>query len=129
MNAVVPKRSHHKKKPDVVEVNGTKPKLGLPDPLEAAQEAARHAQEGNRKLSLAVDALRTALETITVAEIDHETGLPVSARDLRQLAVDGLDAYSQITGQNWRSPRNRIVATRVGDRNLGKLSDEGYADQ
>lgn len=110
-----PKRSHHKKRPEV-----SKPLLGLPDPLEAAQEAARHAQEGNRKLSLAVDTLRSTLETISIAEVDHSTGRPVSAHDLRTLAVQGLDSYSGITGQNWR--RHKLTgASRAGDYNLSNL--------
>lgn len=105
-----------------------KPRLPHLDPLEAAQEAARHAQEGNRKLALAVDAMRSALETIAVAEIDRATGLPVTARDLRQLATEGLDAYSALTGQNWR--RVKLTGpSRAGDRSMGRLSDEGYVDQ
>jgi hypothetical protein len=96
-----------------------KPKLGTLDPLESAQETARNAQEGNIKLSRAVDALRSGLETISVAEVDNATGLPVSAKDLRMLAVSTLDAYSKLTGQNWR--RHRIVESRAGDRNLATL--------
>lgn len=93
-----------------------RPPLPPVDPLYAAQEAARHAQEGNVKLSRAVDCLRQALETITIAEMDRQTGLPVSAKDLRQLAVEGLDQYSTLCGQPWR--RNRIITSRAGDRNL-----------
>lgn len=105
-----------------------KPRLPHLDPLEAAQEAARHAQEGNRKLALSIDALRQALETIVTAEIDRTTGLPVQARDLRQLAIEGLDAYSQLTGQNWR--RVKLTGpSRAGDRNMSRLGDEGYSDQ
>lgn len=96
-----------------------KPKLGHLDPLEAAQETARNAQEGNLKLARAVDALRSGLETISIAEIDNTTGLPVSARDLRLLAVSALDAYSKLTGQNWR--RHKIIDSRVGDRNIATL--------
>lgn len=104
--------------PDLTVLND-KPKLGHLDPLEAAQETARNAQEGNLKLARAVDALRAGLETISIAEIDNTTGLPVSARDLRLLAVSTLDAYSKLTGQNWR--RHKIVESRVGDRNLASL--------
>jgi hypothetical protein len=96
-----------------------KPKLGHLDPLTAAQETARNAQEGNLKLARAVDALRTGLETISVAEIDNTTGLPVTAQELRILAVSALDAYSALTGQSWR--RHKIVNSRAGDRNLATL--------
>lgn len=96
-----------------------KPSLGLPDPLEAAQEAARNAQEGNLKLARAVDALRTALETVVVAEVDNTTGLPVTALQLRQLAVEGLDAYSRLTGQNWK--RHKLIGNWAGDRTLHTL--------
>lgn len=98
-----------------------KPSLGLPDPLEAAQEAARLAQEGNVKLSRSVDAMRLALETIVIAELDNRTGLPTTTRDLRGIAVTGLDAYSQISGQSWK--RHKIVGNWAGDRNLDTLED------
>lgn len=84
---------------------GEKPRLGLPDPLEAAREEALHMKEGNRKLGLAVEALRAGLEVITVAEWDHRYKRPVSVDDLRKLAVEALDAYSGITGQSWRRHR------------------------
>lgn len=96
-----------------------KPRLGVPDALEAAQESARLAKEGNLKLSRSVDVLRATLETITQAEQDRQTGLPVSAKDLRMLAVQGLDQYSQISGQNWR--RNPLIGDRSGDRSLEGL--------
>ena len=89
-----------------------KPKLGLPDSLEAAQEAARLAQEGSYKLSRAVDVLRTALETIAGAEWDNQRNAPVTPKDLRELAVNGLDAYSQISGQNWK--RAKLVGNWAG---------------
>jgi hypothetical protein len=89
-----------------------KPKLGLPDALEAAQEAARLAQEGNLKLSRSVDALRTALETIATAEWDHRLNAPVTPKDLRELAVNGLDAYSQISGQSWK--RAKLIGNWAG---------------
>lgn len=96
-----------------------KPKLGNLDPLESAQETARNAQEGNIKLARSVDALRTGLETIAIAEVDNTTGLPVTTRDLRLLAVSALDAYSNLTGQNWR--KHKIVNSRAGDRNIASL--------
>ncbi len=89
-----------------------KPKLGLPDELEAAQEAARLAQEGNLKLSRSVDVMRTALETILQAEVDNRTGRPVTTKDLKELATEGLDAYSQITGQSWK--RHKLIGNRAG---------------
>jgi hypothetical protein len=89
-----------------------KPKLGLPDALESAQESARLAQEGNLKLSRSVDALRTALETIAAAEWDHQRNAPVTPKDLRELAVNGLDAYSQISGQSWK--RHKLQGSWAG---------------
>lgn len=104
------------------EANGEKPSLGLPDPLWAAQETARCASEGNLKLAKAVDALRETLETIVAAEYDRVTKLPVSATQLRQLAVAGLDRYTAVCGQNWRLARNKLTgATRAGDRDLTTL--------
>lgn len=91
---------------------GEKPKLGLPDPLEAAQEAARLAQEGSLKLSRSVDALRIALETIVMAEVDNQTHMPVTTRDLRGIATSGLNAYSQISGQSWK--RHKLVGSWAG---------------
>lgn len=89
-----------------------KPSLPPLDALEAAQETARQWQEGSHKLSRAVDALRSGLETIVQAEFDHHTKLPVTAKDLRDLAVATLDAYSQVSGQNWR--RAKLVGSFVG---------------
>jgi len=83
------------------------------DPLEAAQEAQRHAQEGNLKLSKAVETLRDGLETIAFAETDRQTGLPVSTTVLRRLAVACLDRYSAQVGQNWRKAK-LTGATRAG---------------
>lgn len=96
-----------------------KPDLGLPDPLEAAQEGERLAKEGNLKLARAVDALRTALETIVIAEMDRRTGLPTSTKDLRGIAMAGLDAYSQVSGQSWK--RHKLIGNWAGDRNLDGL--------
>lgn len=79
-----------------------KPTLPKLDPLEAALEIARNAQEGSAKLSRAVEALRQGLETIVAAEVDLTTNIPVSVKDLRGIAVAALDAYSQVCGQNWR---------------------------
>ena len=94
--------------------------IGLPNPLEAAQEAARCAQEGNLKLAKAVETLRMGLEMMVEAEWDRETNAPVSAADLRKMAIGALDAYSAIAGQSWR--RYKLSgATRAGDRNLNNL--------
>lgn len=111
------KRSHHKKKPAVAPPEAVKRNLPPLDPNIAALEADAHAQEGNRKLCMAVDALRSGLETIVIAEMDRKTGLPTSTVDLRRLAVEALDAYSAITGQSWR--RAKLSGpTRAGDRSL-----------
>jgi len=99
--------------------NAPKPSLGHPDALAAAQEAMRHAQEGNVKLARSVDVMRVALETIVVAEIDNTTGQPVTAQELRGLALTALETYSRLTGQNWR--RTKVVESRAGDRNLSTL--------
>lgn len=96
-----------------------KPSIGLPDALEAAQEVARNAQEGNLKLARSVDALRTALETIVIAEMDRRTGLPTTTKDLRGIAMAGLDAYSQVSGQSWK--RHKLIGNWAGDRNLDGL--------
>jgi hypothetical protein len=100
---------------------GAKPTLGVPDSLDAARETARHMAEGNRKLCLAVEGLRKGLEVIAHAEWDATTQKPVGPRELRALAVEALDAYSELTGQNWR--RNPLIGSRAGDRNLATLSD------
>lgn len=123
--AVKPKRSHHKKK---AAVSAKKPNLPNLDPNDPAvwQEAARLAQEGNTKLARAIDVLRECLQIIVVAEMDNHTQLPVTARDLRALAAEGLDACSALTGQNWRRPKNQVVRTRAGDRNQSTLEEEGY---
>src|SRR5271168_1347108 len=91
------KRKYTKRKIETVKRN-----LPPLDPFAAAKEADAHAQEGNRKLCMAVDALRSGLETIVRAEVDNLTGLPTTTVDLRKLAVEALEAYSAITGQNWR---------------------------
>ena len=96
-----------------------RPSIGLPDPLEAAQEEARHAKEGALKLSRAIDAMRGALETIVVAEVDLKTNLPVTAVQLRSLAVEGLNEYSRISGQSWR--RHKLIGSWAGDRRLDNL--------
>ena len=92
--------------------NGRRPSLGLPDELAAAQEACRLAQEGNLKLSRSVDLLRGQLELIVQAEFDHKSKRLVTASDLRQLAVEGLDAYSEVSGQDWR--RRPLIGNRAG---------------
>lgn len=89
-----------------------KPKLGLPDELEAARECARLAQEGSHKLSRSVDALRQALEVIVIAEVDNRTGQLVTTRDLKGLAIAALDEYSRITGQSWK--RHKLIGSWAG---------------
>ncbi len=91
-----------------------KPKLGLPDSLEAAQECARLAQEGNHKLARCVDALRTAAELVVIAEVDNRTGAPVTTQDLKGIMIAALDEYSRITAQNWRSPKNKLIGSWAG---------------
>jgi hypothetical protein len=96
-----------------------KPKLGLPDALAAAQEEARHAKEGALKLSRAIDALRTGLETIVIAEVDNRTGLPTTTKDLRGIAVEALNAYSRVSGQSWK--RHKLIGSWAGDRDVDTL--------
>lgn len=91
-----------------------KPRLGLPDALEAAQEEARLAKEGTHKLGRAVEALRAGLELIVTAEWNHETGKATSPAELQALAVDALNAYSAICGQSWK--RAKIISSRAGDK-------------
>ena len=98
-----------------------KPKMPRLDPLEAAQERERLANIGNRKLSLAVDVLRSGLETVVIAEMDNVTRLPTTTADLRKIAIAALNRYSDISGQSWR--RHKIVDTRVGDRDLSTLEE------
>ncbi len=100
-----------------------RPSIGLPDPLQAAQEEARNAKEGAHKLSRAVDVLRGGLELIAIAEFDHERGVPVDAGLLRALAVKALEEYSAIAGQPWR--RNPIITSRAGDRSDATTYSEG----
>lgn len=131
MNAEVPvkpKRSHHKKKPAVAVEPAAKPKLPNLDPNDPAvwQETARQALEGNGKLQRGCDVLRKCLQTIMVAEMDMQTRLPVTARELRTLAAEGLAEFGALTGQDWRSPRNRVIESRAGDRNQATLEGEGY---
>jgi hypothetical protein len=89
-----------------------KPPIGLPDPLEAALEAQRLAQEGNVKLSRSVDALRSACELVVSAEQDYTTGRPVSVQDLKGIVVAALDEYSRISGQSWK--RHKLVGNWAG---------------
>lgn len=88
--------------------------IGVPDSLEAAQECARLAQEGNTKLARAVDILRGAMEIALMAEVDNQTGRLVTLQDLRGILSAGLDEYSRLTGQNWRSPKNKLVGSWAG---------------
>lgn len=97
-----------------------KPPLPSLDPMEAAKESARVAQEGNLKLCRAVEVLREAMELAVIAEVDNTTGQPVSAKQLREILVTGLDEYSRLTHQSWR--RNKIIHTRAGDRDLSPES-------
>jgi hypothetical protein len=123
-----PKRSHHKKKPTPAAEAVTKPKLPNLDPDDPIvwQETARQALEGNGKLQRGCDVLRKCLQTIMIAEMDMQTKLPVTARDLRSLAAEALAEFGSLTGQDWRSPRNRVVESRAGDRNQATLEGEGY---
>lgn len=100
-----------------------KPSIGLPDPQEAIAETARLAQEGNRKLCLAIDVMRDALEQIVCASapgvFDRQTGQPVSSMDLGNMAMAGLDSYSRLTGQSWRLAKNKLTGpSRAGDRSM-----------
>jgi hypothetical protein len=101
---------------------GEKPPMPALDPLEAALESARNAQEGNVKLARAVEALREGLETVVNAEWDHTENRAVTPRELREIAITALDAYTALVGQSWR--RNPIVKTRVGDRSIPKNLDD-----
>lgn len=89
-----------------------KPPIGLPDPLEAALESQRLAQEGNLKLSRSVDALRTACETVLIAEVDNTTGRAVTVHDLKGIVTAGLNEYSRITGQSWK--RHKLIGNWAG---------------
>jgi hypothetical protein len=105
----------------------TKPPLPKLDPLEAAQEEARHFKEGNLKLGRAVEALREGLEVITVAEWDHKVGRPVTNEDLRKLAVAALDRYSAIIGQSWRT--NRLTGpSRAGTTGNAPVHERSIPD-
>lgn len=102
-----------------------KPSIGLPNALEAALEEARHAKEGALRLQRAIDTLRAGLETIVVAEFDHETQLPVSAQQLRQMACATLDEYSRATGQSWR--KHKLTgSSRAGDRSEAEYNSQGH---
>lgn len=128
MNATAPakpKRSHHKKKPAPAEPK-LKPNLPPLDELAQAQEAARHALEGNGKLQRGCDVLRKVLQTIMIAEMDMQTRLPVTAQELRTMAAEGLAEFGRFTGQDWRAARNRVVESRAGDRNQATLEGDGY---
>lgn len=108
-----PKKPARKPAPFTLVVpGGEKKPIGLPDPLEAAQEAQRLAQEGNVKLARSIDVLRMAVETIVSAERDNTTGLAVTAEDLRGIAIAGLNEYSRVSGQSWK--RHKIVGNWAG---------------
>lgn len=104
-----------------IEAAAEKPPLPPLDPLAASQEAAAHAQEGNVKLSRAVDILRGALETVVMAEMNLKTQLPTTTEELRGIAIEGLSAYSRLTGQSWK--RHKLIGSWAGDRNLSTVED------
>lgn len=93
-----------------------KPRLMHLEPLAAAQEAARNAQEGSVKLSRSIDECRKVLQMIASAEWDNERNRPVLAEDLRKMA------QAFLSERGWRT----LIETRVGDRNMASLSDQGY---
>lgn len=112
-----PKKPARKRAPSLVHntlvaPDAEKKPIGLPDPLEAALESQRLAQEGNVKLSRSVDALRTACETVLIAEVDNTTGRPVTVADLKGIVTAGLNEYSRITGQSWK--RHKLVGNWAG---------------
>jgi hypothetical protein len=92
-----------------------KPNLPPLDSLAAAQEACRHAQEGNVRLSRTVDLLREGLQTLPVAEWDRELNVAVSPAELRKMAQDTLSAAGF-------PPRAKVVHSRAGkaDHDLTK---------
>lgn len=106
----------------VESVPGEKPKLPPLDADKAAAEANRHAIEGNRKLTLAIDGLRLAVQEMELAEWDHVKKREVTAADLRRMATEALNQY----GRSTKTPpsRRRIVPSHVGDRNLDEKSFE-----
>lgn len=99
-----------------------KPQLPPLD-VEAAMRSDLHATKaGNEKLQRAVEILRAALELVESAEYDHQEKREVSAGELRHMAREGLRAYSQHCGQNWR--RNPLVGDRRGDYDMDSV--DGY---
>jgi hypothetical protein len=88
--------------------------------MEALRDAQASAMDGAMKLAHAVELLRTGLETIVRAEVDNDTRLPVSVKDLKTIAVGALDAYSAHAGQDWK--RHPLIGSRAGDRS----NAEGY---
>jgi hypothetical protein len=118
-----------RKKPKKEKPQAAKPRLPNLDPNDPKvwEETARLAREGNTKLARAVDLLREGLQTITFAEFDFSTKppTPMTTSMIRALAAETLEAYSALTGQNWRSPRNQVVHSRAGradhrlDKNVG----------
>jgi hypothetical protein len=59
-----------------------------------------------------VDVLRTACETVLIAEVDNRTGRPVTIQDLRGIMVEALNLYSQISGQSWK--RHKLIGSWAG---------------
>ena len=92
-------------------------------PEEGLSQALQAAQAGNEKLRQAVEIMRVALETIVVAEYDHQERRETTARDLRKMATNGLNEYSRLTGQNWRTEKLR--GSLAGDRSLDGQDAEG----
>lgn len=89
-----------------------RPSLPPVDALATMREAQDLAKEGAHKLAQAVDILRAGLELIAQAEFDHQTGRMVEAPELRSLARQALDQYSQFTGQDWR--RHKLQGSWAG---------------
>ena len=95
-----------------------RPSLPDLDELEVLRSDVQAFRAGNRKLTMAVDELRKGLETIITMEWDYELKRPVDAEQMRAVAEEALQAYSRISRQNWRLPRNRVVESRAGDRDI-----------
>ena len=100
------------------------------DPTAVELEKAQHAIEGNRVLQLVCDELRMCLQEIHQAQMNLSTKQPVTPDELRALALEGLEAYTRITGTPWK--RNRVVRTRAArsvqfrDVKSDDLKREGY---
>lgn len=115
LNATPVRRRRAKKKTRQKRSAAVKAKPNLPplNELAAAQEACRHAQEGNIKLARTIDFLREGLQTISIAEWDRVAGREVLASELRSMARETL------SGAGFSKP---VVRTRAGkaDGDLSK---------